>query len=93
MKATVDRLSAELAGKYIHYLEAFTAEFESVPDAIEFRCSFALNSDRQIRHFKMRVPALPGDTEGERDLIILMIFEGMEAIIDGLITADGAATN
>ena len=48
MRTTVDRLSAELADRYIHYLEAFTADFESVPDAIEFRCSFALRAWRAL---------------------------------------------
>lgn len=42
---------------------------------IEFRCGFTPRADHELRQFTLKVPALVGDTDGERDLLIVIIFE------------------
>ncbi len=93
MKAIVDRLSAELTERYIHYLEVFLVDLWSEAGFIEFRCSFTLRSDHLLRPFKLQVPAIAGDTDGERNLIIVVIFEQIEDIIDKAIAENRTATH
>ena len=52
MKATVDRLSAELTDKYVHHLDTFMVDLWSEAGFIEFR-----RSDHLLRRFKLKVPA------------------------------------
>ena len=93
MKATVDRLSAELTERYIHYLETFLVDLWSEAGFIEFRCGFTLRSDHLLRRFKLKVPAVDGDTDGERNLIIAIIFEQIEDVIDKAIAENRTATH
>lgn len=95
MKAMVDRLSAELTARYIHYLETFLVDLWSDTGQIEFRCGFTLRADHQLRQFTLKIPALAGDTEGEREreLIITILFEQIEKMIDEAIAERRVATN
>lgn len=93
MKATVDRLSAELTERYLHYLETFMVDLWSEAGFIEFRCGFTLRSDHMLCRFKLKVPAVDGDTDGERNLIIAIIFEQIEDIIDKAIAENRTATH
>lgn len=81
IKALVDRLSSELSSRYQHYLEVFHVGLWSDVGSIEFRCSFALH-DEDPRDFTIKVPAVAGDTDGERQLLIVMVFEEIEHMID-----------
>lgn len=60
---------------------------------IEFRCGFTLRSDHILRRFKLKVPAVEGDTDGERNVIIAIIFEQIEDVIDKAIAEDRSATH
>ena len=88
MKAIVDLLSAELTERYVHYLETFMVDLWSEAGFIEFRCGFTLRSDHLLRRFKLKVPAVDGDTDGERNLIIVVVFEQIEEVIDKAIAED-----
>jgi hypothetical protein len=81
IKALVDRLSSELSSRYQHYLEVFHVGLWSEAGDIEFRCSFALRDDG-ARNFTIEVPAVAGETDGERELLIIVVFEEIENIID-----------
>ena len=91
MKATVDRLSAELTERYLHYLETFLVDLWSEAGFIEFRCGFTLRSDHVLRRFKLKVPAVDGDTDSERNLIIAIIFDQIEDVIDKPVAENRAA--
>ena len=93
MKVTVDRLSAELADRYIHYLDTFMVDLWSDLARIEFRCGFSLRSDHVLRRFQLDIPAIAGDTDDERNLIIGVIFEQIEDVIDKAIAENRAATH
>jgi hypothetical protein len=54
MKATVDRMTAELTDRYLHYLETFKVDLWSEAGLIEFRCGFTLRGDHLLRRFKQR---------------------------------------
>ena len=82
MKALVDRLSAEIEAKYVHYVEALLVDLWSEAGFIEFRCGFALRRDHELRRFTLKIPALAGDTDDERALLIVVIFEQIEQLID-----------
>lgn len=55
MKAIVDRLSAELTDRYVHYLEAFMVDLWSETDFIEFRSGFPLHGIPCLHRFKPKV--------------------------------------
>ncbi|MGB3336676.1 MAG: hypothetical protein WBA73_05805 [Devosia sp.] len=82
MKALVDRLSAELSGKYVQYLEVFMVDLWSEGGFIEFRCGFTLRRDHELRRFTLKLPAVAGETDGERELLIIVIFEQIEGLVD-----------
>ncbi|KQX35354.1 hypothetical protein ASD04_15050 [Devosia sp. Root436] len=82
MKALVDRLSAELSSKFIQYLETFMVDLWSEAGFIEFRCGFTLRRDHELRRFTLKIPAVAGETDGERELLIIVIFEQIEDLID-----------
>lgn len=56
-------------------------------------CYPSLRTDHQLRQFTLKVPALAGDTDGERDLLIVIIFEQTEDMIDAAIAERRVATN
>ncbi|UXN76165.1 hypothetical protein N8D56_26235 (plasmid) [Devosia sp. A8/3-2] len=93
MKATVNRLSAELTTRYVHYLETFLVDLWSDVGQIEFRCGFTLRVDHQLRQFTLKLPALDGDTDEERDMMIVIIFEQIEDMIDDAIAERRADAN
>lgn len=93
MKALVDRLSAELSERYVHYLETFLVDLWSEAGFIEFRCGFTLRRDHELRRFTLKVPALAGDTDAERELLIVVIFEQIEELIDKAIAERRVAAN
>lgn len=82
MKELVDRLSAELSERYIQYLETFLVDLWSEAGFIEFRCGFTLRRDHELRRFTLKLPAVAGETDGERGLLIVVIFEQIEELID-----------
>lgn len=93
MKAIVDRLSAELSDRYIQYLDTFMVDLWSEASFIEFRCGFSLRRDHQLRSFTLKVPAVIGDTDAERKLLIVVIFDEIQAMIDAAIAERKVATN
>lgn len=93
MKSAADRLSAELAERYLQYLETCMVDLCSEAGFIEFRCGFTLRSDHILRRFKLKVPAMDGDSDGERNLIIAVIFEQIDDVIDKAIAENRTATH
>ena len=93
VKALIDQLSADLSARYVHYIETLLVDLWSEAGFIEFKCGFVLRSDHKLRRFTLKVPALDGDTEGERNLIIVMIFEQIEDMVDRAIAEEKVATN
>ena len=92
IKAHVDRLSSELSSRYQHYLEVFHVGLWSEAGNVEFRCSFALH-DEEPREFTITVPAVAGETDGERELLIVVVFEEVEHMIDMAISERQAGMN
>ena len=93
MKEMVDRLSAELSAKYIQYLETFMIDLWSEAGFVEFRAGFSLRRDHQLRSFTVKVEADAGQTDEERELLIVVVFDEIEeqidmAIADGLVDAN-----
>lgn len=82
MKKLVDRLSAELSGKYVQYLETFLVDLWSDVGFIEFRAGYALRRDHQLRSFTIKVEADAGETDAERELLIIAVFDEIEEQID-----------
>lgn len=82
MKALVDRLSAELTARYVHYLEAFMIDLWSDAGFIEFRAGYSLRRDHQLRSFKVKVDADSGQTDAERELLVIVVFDEIEEQID-----------
>ena len=92
IKALVDRLSGELSSRYLPYLEVFQVGLWSEAGNIEFRCTFALH-DEELREFTIKVPAVAGETDGERELLIVVVFEEIEHMIDMAIVERQTGTN
>lgn len=88
MKKLVDRLSAELSAKYIQYLETFMVDLWSEAGFVEFRVGFSLRRDHKLRSFTVKVEADSGQTDGEREVLIAVVFDEIEEQIDMAI-ADG----
>ena len=82
MRALVDRLSAELSTKYLQYLETFMVDLWSEGGFVEFRTGFTLRRDHRLRSFKVKVEADAGQSEGERELLIRVVFDEIEEQID-----------
>lgn len=82
MKALVDRLSAELSERYVQYLDTFLVDLWSEDGFIEFRCGFSLRRDHALRTFTLKVDADAGQTDGERDLLIAVVFDEIEEMLD-----------
>ena len=92
IKALVDRLSSELSSRYLHYLEVFHVGLWSEAGNIEFRCTFALH-DEEPREFTIKVPAIAEDTDGERELLIVVVFEEIEHMVDMVVAERQAGKN
>lgn len=82
MKALVERLSAEIEAKYVHYVETFLVDLWSEGGFIEFRAGYALRRDHTLRSFTVRVEADAGQTDAERELLIVVVFDEIEEQID-----------
>jgi hypothetical protein len=93
MKAVVDRLSDELSRKYLAYLETFLVDLWSEAGFIEFRCGFTLRRDHALRQFTLKVPAVIGETDAERELLIIVVFEQIEQLIDEAVAENKAEVN
>lgn len=93
MKALVDRLSNDLADRYVGYLESLLVDLWSADGGIEFRCGFSLRSDHQLRSITIKIPALAGETDRERGLIIAAVFDEIEDMLDNAIAENRSATN
>lgn len=93
MKQIVDSLSAVLADRYIQYIETLLVDIWSDRGTIEFRCGFSLRRDHVLRRFTLRVPAMEYDTDAERELLIVVIFEQIQDLIDEAIAENRVATN
>ena len=85
-------MSSELSSRYQHYLDDFEVGLWSEVGNIEFRCTFALN-DEEPRDFTIRGPAVAGETDGERELLIVVVFEEIEHMIDMAIAERTAGMN
>lgn len=93
MKALVDRLSAGIAERYVQYLETFMVDLWSEAGFIEFRCGYSLRRDHQLRSFTLKVEADAGETDGEREMLILVVFDEIEEHIDLAIAGNRVAAN
>lgn len=93
MQALIDRLSADLAEQYASYLQEFSVKLWSEAGQIEFRCEFALRGDQVRGEFTIKVPADAGETDGQRELLIIVVFEEIEHIIDEAIAEQPMAVN
>ena len=93
MKALVDRLSAELSDRYIQYLETFMVDLWSDSGLIEFRAGYSLRCDHQLRSFTVKVEADSGQTDAERELLIIVVFDEIEEQIDLAIAGNRVAAN
>lgn len=93
MKALVDRLSAELSERYIQYLETFMVDLWSEGGFIEFRAGYSLRRDHQLRSFTVKVDADSGQTDAERELLIIVVFDEIEEQIDLAIAENKVAAN
>jgi hypothetical protein len=82
MKALVDRLSAELTSRYVQYLETFMVDLWSDRGFIEFRAGYSLRRDHQLRSFTVKVDADSGQTDAERELLVIVVFDEIEEQID-----------
>jgi hypothetical protein len=88
MKDLVDRLSAELSAKYIQYLETLMVDLWSDAGFVEFRAGFSLRRDHKLRSFTVKVKADAGQTDAERERLIIVVFDQIEEQVD-IAIADG----
>jgi hypothetical protein len=93
MQAVVDRLSNELSDRYLPYLEAFLVDLWSEAGFVEFRCGFTLRRDHTLRQFTLKVPEVIGETDGEREVLIIVVFEQIEQMIDEAIAESKTEVN
>jgi hypothetical protein len=93
MKGLVDRLSAELTERYIQYLETFMVDLWSERGFIEFRAGYSLRRDHQLRSWTVKVEADSGQTDAERELLIIVVFDEIEEQIDLAIAGNRVAAN
>lgn len=82
MKALVERLSAELSERYVQYLETFMVDLWSERGFIEFRAGYALRRDHELRSLTVKVDADSGQTDAERELLVVAVFDEIEEQID-----------
>jgi len=82
MKDLVDRFSSELSDRYIQYLETFTVDLWSDRGFVEFRVGFTLRRDHVLRSYTIKIDADAGQTDAERELLVLVVFDEIEETID-----------
>ena len=82
MKALVDRLSAELIDQYVLYLETFMVDLWSEHGFVEFRAGYTLRRDHVLRSFTVKVEADVGETDAEREMLVLVVFDEIQEMID-----------
>lgn len=82
MKALVDRLSAELIDQYVLYLETFMVDLWSEHGFVEFRAGYTLRRDHVLRSFTVKVEADAGETDAEREMLVLVVFDEIQEMID-----------
>ena len=93
MKALLDRLSAELSERYVQYLETFMVDLWSDHGFVEFRAGYSLRRDHELRTFTVKVEADTGQTDAERELLILVVFDEIEEQIDLAIAGNKVDAN
>lgn len=93
MKGMVDRLTAELTGRYVQYLETFMVDLWSEAGFIEFRVGYTLRRDHLLRSYTIKVDADAGQTEAEREMLILIVFDEIQEMIDLAITDNRTDAN
>lgn len=93
MKALVERLSSELADRYIQYLETLMVDLWSDHCFIEFRVGYTLRRDHVMRSYTVKVEADGGQTDAERELLVAVVFEEIEERIDLAIADNRTGTN
>ena len=93
MKALVDRLSAELSERYVQYLETFMVDLWSEAGFIEFRAGYSLRRDHQLRSWTVKVEADSAQTDAERELLVIVVFDEIEEQIDLAIAGNSVAAN
>lgn len=93
MKALVDRLSSELTARYVQYLETFMVDLWSDAGFIEFRAGYSLRRDHQLRSFTVKVVADSGQTDAERELLVIVVFDEIEEQIDLAIAGNKVDAN
>lgn len=82
MKELVDRLSAELSERYIQYLETLMVDLWSDHGFVDFRARYTLRRDHVLRSYAVRIEADTGQTDAERELLILVVFDEIQERID-----------
>jgi hypothetical protein len=93
MKALVDRLSAELTGQYVQYLETFMVDLWSDAGFVEFRAGYTLRRDHVLRSYRVKVEADAGQTDAEREMLVLVVFDEIQEMIDLAIADNRADAN
>ena len=93
MKALVDRLSAELEATYVDYLETLLVDLWSEDGFIEFRAGFTLRRDHALRSYTVKAEADSGETDGERELLIIVVFDEIREALDRAIADNKALAN
>ena len=93
MKALVDRLSSELSGQYIQYLETFLVDLWSDHGFVEFKAGFTLRRDHVLRSYSVKVEADAGQTDAEREMLILVVFDEIRERIDLAISDNRVGAN
>ena len=93
MKALVERLSAELSERYVQYLETFMVDLWSDAGFVEFRTGYSLRSDHRLRSFTIKVEADAGQSDAERELLIIVVFDEIEEHVDLAIAGNKVAAN
>ena len=57
---------------------------------MEFRTEFTLRRDHRLRPFTVKVEADAGQTDGERELLISVVFDEIEETVVWWMGTDGA---
>lgn len=93
LKELVERLSSELADRYIQYLETLMVDLWSDDRFVEFRVGYSLRRDHVMRSYTVKVEADGGQTDAERALLVAVVFDEIEERIDLAIADNKADAN
>ncbi len=91
-EGVVDRLGDELSRKYLPYPKTFLVDLWSEPGSIEFLW-FTLRRDHALRQFTLELPTVIGETDAERELVIIIVFEQIEQLVDEAVAENQAEVN